>query len=417
VRNSVFLKGADSRIPRIFVSVHESLHTKLKTSIIKSIIEAGGFILKRTAIGLIICICLLFASTLLAASSQPATKNIFPDRYDEKLARLYRPEDRIVYIFREMTLAHFNQQQDKKPVLNEFLKIALNRYWLLESNEFRQTFANDTEYYLKRVKKYISKLPSKYDKAAFSFMFAYMEEDLPEVESLVKTTTNAVNSLDEDKYLKEYCQTIAKTPKFYREIPIILKPAIKIEEKIGNLLYQLQKHFLIENMILSVDSLISSNEGKLRDGLIKFKKKLNAILIHKILTNLEVQLESGLEEDTITGIMISGNNLVVTQVLYQGRIRTFVKRMQRVETFRQLRCFLPIVSYLRKRMTQMKKKSEDPQTVKTLEKMDKNLDQMTTILQMKLKNKSEISQEFQNQIDLFDKKLNEYGFQKLLSEL
>lgn len=192
--------------------------------------------MRKTARAICFFCCLFFASISFAdvsanssgnfdfSSLMQETEKIFPEKYDEKLAKLYRPEDRLVFIFREMTLAHYKEQQEKDTVLNGYLKKALNRYWLLESNEFKHAVESDPKYYLKRIIKYLENLPNTYDQAAFSFLFAYLKEDFPKTIPLAESTFNAVDTLNDDRHLKSYCKAIAKSPDFYKRIPLFLRP-------------------------------------------------------------------------------------------------------------------------------------------------------------------------------------------------
>ena len=370
--------------------------------------------------------CCLFLASISFADSPGSldfsalmgqTEKIFPEKYDEKLAKLYRPEDRLVFIFREMTLAHYNEQQEKEAVLNGYLKKALNRYWLLESNEFKHAVEAEPEYYLNRIIKYLEKLPNTYDQAAFSFLFAYLKEDFPKTVPLAESTLTAVNSLNDDRHLKAYCTAIAGSRDFYKKIPLFLRPFKKVEDKVDALINKLQQKFILEKMILALDAVIPQSTSPIRSGLLKLKDKLSDKLLQKILANLKVQLETGLEENAVTAIRKNSQGIIVSQVLYQGRIRTFVKQMQKAETKKQLKCFLPIVKKIRKGLATIKTNLENQESLATLDKMDKNLDQMTTILSLKLRNKKESSSAFKKLVKTFDQRISGEKTQKLLSEL
>ncbi len=385
--------------------------------------------MRKTAIALSFFCCLILgpASFADSAGNLPGkfnfsaamgqTEKIFPEKYDEKLSRLYRPEDRLVFIFREMTLAHYNEQQGKEAVLNDYLKRALNRYWLLESNEFNHIFQTEPEYYLKRINKYLSKLPNTYDQAAFSFLFAYLKEELPAAAPLAESTEAAVNTLNDDNHLKAYCKAIAASPDFYKKIPLFLRPVLKAEDKVSELINKLQQQFILEKMILALDAIIPQKTSSVKTGLLKLKEKLSEKLLQKIIANLEIQLETGLEEDAVTGISKTSQGIIVTQVLYQGRIRTFVKQMQRAENEKQLKCFLPIVNDLRKSFAGIKAQLNDPKSKATLDRMDKNLDEMSVVLRLKLRNRIDTTPAFQKMTKEFDQQISNEQTQNLLKEL
>lgn len=351
------------------------------------------------------------------ASLMGKVENIFPEKYDEELSRLYRPEDRIVFIFREMTLAQLNQSQKVESLLNAYLKKALNRYWQLESTEYRKAFLTDSIYFSKRIQKYLQKLPSTYDRAAFAVVLSELENKEEQIKPLARASQKTLQSLKILEHQKAYASQIKSSKDFYRRIPVFLKPAIKLEEKLDSLIAELQQKFILEKMILAVDSLMEKNDGRLRQGLARLKVKLADRLCEKIIENLEIQIETGLEEDAVTGIARSSQGIMIRQVLYQGRIRTFVKEMQKAENMRQLNCFLPILAKIRSNVFIMRNRSSDPRSQATLEKMYKNLDEMTTILQLKLRNKNEDSPTFKELVSQFDHEISGSDRQQTLLEL
>jgi hypothetical protein len=170
-------------------------------------------------------------------------------------------------------------------------------------------------------------------------------------------------------------------------------------------------------MILAVDSLIEKNDGKLREGLVKLKEKLAHRLYKKIIENLENQIEAGLEEDAVTGIARSSQGILIRQVLYQGRIRTFVKEMQKAENMQQLSCFIPILAKIRSSISGLRNRISDSRSRATLEKMYKNLDEMTTIMKLKLRNKKEDSQAFKKLVEQFDHEISISDHRKILLEM
>jgi hypothetical protein len=357
------------------------------------------------------------ASAVDFASLMGKTENIFPEKYDEELSRLYRPEDRIVFIFREMTQAQFNQSQNVEAQLNDYLKKALNRYWLLESIEYKRAFLADEVYFSKRIQKYLQKLPCTYDQAAFAVVLSELENKNGEIKPLAMSSQKTLQNLKVLDHQKKYASQIKNSKDFYRRIPFFLKPAIKLEEKIDSLIEKLQHSFILENMILAVDSLIEKNDGKLREGLVKLKEKLAHRLYKKIIENLENQIEAGLEEDAVTGIARSSQGILIRQVLYQGRIRTFVKEMQKAENMQQLSCFIPILAKIRSSISGLRNRISDSRSRATLEKMYKNLDEMTTIMKLKLRNKKEDSQAFKKLVEQFDHEISISDHRKILLEM
>ncbi|PKL50639.1 MAG: hypothetical protein CVV42_02630 [Candidatus Riflebacteria bacterium HGW-Riflebacteria-2] len=375
----------------------------------------------RVQSALLVFLLALFSTTAVnavdLASSMGTMENIFPDRYDAELAELYRPEDRIVFIFREMTLAQFNQSQKIEPLLNSFLKKALNRYWLLESTEYKRAFQSDSAYFTRRVQKYLKKLPSTYDQAAFAFVFSALIDKNAQLKPLEMSSQAALQSLKEFEHQKEYAARIAGSRDFYRRIPMFFKPAIKLEEKVASMIEKLQQKFILEKMILAVDSLVSQKSGKMREAFSKLKGKLARRLHEKILENLEIQLETGLEKDAVTGIAKSSQGVMVCQVLYQGRIRVFVKEMQKAENIRQLNCFIPILTSIKSDLSALRNRVSDPGSGATLEKMQKNLEQMATILKLKLRNKVEDSQNFRQLVEQFDREMSVSEHEEILLSL
>lgn len=360
----------------------------------------------------------LFAITVVHAddfASMPGNmEKIFPERYDDELSRLYRPEDRLVFIFREMTLAQFNQSQNRDALLNGYLKKALNRYWLLESTEFKKTFLAEPEYFLTRIKRYLKKLPCTCDQAAFAFVFASLTDSVTEIKPLEKVSSDALQSLKDVSRQKAYADLIGNSQDFYRRIPTFLKPVIKLEQKIDSLIEELQQKFILEKMILAIDSLIPQKGEKMREALVKLRETLTSRLHEKIISNLEVQLESGLEADAVTGIARSSQGIMISQVLYHGRIRTFVKEMQKAENTKQLDCFIPVLRKIRSSLFVIKSRLSDSCSLATLEKMLENLDNMAVVLRLNLRNKKEESASFKQLVDHFDREISAEAQQEIL---
>ncbi len=376
--------------------------------------------LKTKSALLLIVFSILCVSTTLASSlgdlMNSASKDfkssfgqmekVFPEKYDEILSRLYRPEDRIVYIFREMTVAQFNQSQKKETMLNGYLKKALNRYWLLESNEFKKVFLADSAYYQKRAKKYLAKLPSNYDQAAFYFLFDSLSKDIPSLAPFTKSSANALDCLKDIKHQQAYALAIENSKDFYRKIPLIFKKIQKIEDKIDAFIEKLQQKFLLEKMILACDHLIPQKDGKMKSILTNLKSRLGKRLLDKIISNLEVQLETGLESDAVTGIMKSSMGVMVSQTLYQGRIRTFIKELQKAENIKQLNCYLEIMSKVKNSFGALKSKISDPRSKETLDKMSKNFENISVIMKLKLRNQNQESNEFKSITSQFEQMIN-----------
>lgn len=331
---------------------------------------------------------------------------IFPEKYDKQLSEMYRLEDRVVFIFRELMVAEYNLSQDQDKTLNGYLKKALNRYWLLESNELKRAVTLDPDYYSRRLGKYVRKLPSTYDQAAFSFLYSSIAGKPAKILLLADSSAKAMDCLKEAAHQKAYVAAIKISPDFYRRIPLFVRPLKKLDDKIDALVEKLQQKFLLEKMILAVDSLSRSKSGKLAAALLKLKSKLNEKLVRRMVSNLEVQLETGLESDAVTGIMKSPQGVIVKQTLYQGRIRTFVKEMQKAETLLQLNCFTTIMRTMRQEFAKLKRSVKLDISRETLAKMDKNFDQMQTIMRLKLRRSTKDSLEFEKLVNDFDREIS-----------
>lgn len=379
--------------------------------------------LRFKAVFLLAIICLLTISYVQAANlssffdNMGSVEKIFPEKYDEVLSRLYRSEDRIVFIFREMTMAQLNQSLKKEEVLNKFLKKALNRYWLLESNEFKKIFLSDSKYYTFRMKKYLAKLPCTYDQAAFSFLFENIYKDVSAIKPFAKSSAKALQCLKTIEHQRGYAAEISKSKSFYRKIPHVFKVVTKVNDKIDRLIEKFQQKFLLEKMVLACDKIIPQKDGQIRSALSKLKNKLIDRLVKKIYTNLEAQFETGIGKDAVTGISKSSQGVMIRQTLYQGRIRVFVKQMQKSENIRQFNCYLPIMRQIENCFAKLKRTISDASSKATLDKMRKNFDEMKLVIKLKLRGKNEDSQEFRTLTKQFEQSINSKEVVGILKEL
>lgn len=376
--------------------------------------------LKKKPVSLVFIIVFLTVSIVSGAdfsSMFGQMEKVFPEKYDEVLSRLYRPEDRIVFIFREMIVSQFNENQKIEPVLNGYLKKALNRYWLLESSEYKKAFLADSEYMTKRLQKYCAKLPGKFDLAAFSYFLEAGSDENPALRAMAKTSGMLLQKLNDIGSQKAYIEEINNSRDFYRKIPVLFKPVIKADDKIRMLVDRLQQKFLIEKMIIACDSLISQKNDKIKSALIKLKSGLSRILVEKIASNLETQLETGIEADAVTGIMKSPQGIMVSQVLYQGRIRTFVKEIQKTETLKQLESLLPVMTSVKTELTRLKNSVSNTKSKAVLEKMLQNLDEIALVLKLKLRNSSAASADSAKLTELFDLEISSGKTAEILNEL
>jgi len=344
-------------------------------------------------------------------------ENVFPEKYDESLSVMYRIEDRVVFIFREMVKAEYHQATNIDPVLNGYLKKALNRYWLLESIELKKELNSDSHYFTKRITKYIAKLPSSYDQAAFSYFLNNVRNEFKELAPFAAASEKAMEALKEAAPQKTYITAIDKTPDFFRKIPCFLKPLVKLDDKISALIDKLQQKYTLEKMILTLSALRKSDFGRDLPELGKLQKKLSEFLVKRIVSNLEVQLEAGLEQDAVTGIMKSPQGVMIKQVLYQGRIRTFVKELQKSETLAQLECFFPIMATLKGELNNLSSRTDSPASKATLAKMQKNLSDMQIVLRSKLLKATQVSAEFEKTVKDFSAEITSAEASQLIRQL
>lgn len=357
---------------------------------------------------------LMLLSVVVSAASDPTSfmsqmnqmQPFFPEKYEKQLSEMYRLEDRVVFFFREMITAEYNQSCKQETQLNGYLKKALNRYWLLESNELKKTVLVDPEYYSHRLEKYVRKLPNTYDQAAFSFLFSSIKNQIAEMAPFAESADKATNYLKESAHQKAYVTAITSSPDFYRRIPLFFKPLIKLDEKIDASIEKLQQKFMLEKMILAINALTSCKNDKISSALLKLKAKLCEKLVQRIISNLEVQLETGLEEDAITGIMKSADGVMLKQVLYQGRIRTFVKQFQKAETLAQFNCFIPVMNSLKQKFAILKQATSDTESKATLDRMIANFEEMQIVMTLKLRNSNTASAEFEKMVKDFDSEIS-----------
>ncbi len=331
---------------------------------------------------------------------------VFPEMYDRKVSEIYRPEDKVLFMFREMCRAENNLNSKRDPVLNGYLQKALNRCWIIESCGLGKSIKADPEYFCRRLAKYFSKLPSRFDQAAFMWVFKSFDPSMYGLKKHCENALMAIEALKKPATLAEYSAEIAATEDFYRSIPFFVKPVKEFEAKIEGYFERLQQKFLLEKMILVLDAFIRNRRDLEGVNLNWLKQKLEKMLVSRILSDLEIQLESGLEDGAITGIARSPAGVVVTQVLYQGRIRTFVKEFQKVESASQFASLLPVMDSVIAGLKTIQAKNQTTANSQVLARMLANLEQMKLIMQMKLKQSASESKAFASLIEDFYSELS-----------
>lgn len=331
---------------------------------------------------------------------------VFPEMYDQKISEMYRPEDKVLFMFREMCRAENNLNSKRDTVLNGYLQKALNRCWIIESCDLGKSIKADPEYFCRRLAKYFSKLPSRFDQAAFMWAFKSFDSSLYGLKQHCENAGMAIEALKKPAVLAEYSSEIAATEDFYRRIPFFMKPVKEFEAKVEGYFERLQQKFLLEKMILALDAFVRTRRDIEGVNLNWLKQKLSNMLVARILSNLENQLEAGLEDGAITGIARSPTGVAVTQVLYQGRIRTFVKEFQKVESASQFASLLPVMDSVVAGLKTLQARNQSTANGQVLARMLANLEQMKIIMQMKMKQSASDSKAFAGLVEDFFSELS-----------
>lgn len=311
--------------------------------------------------------------------------SLFPEPYDAVLEGMAVPEEQVIYLFRERCRAQNAVNQKRDLNINTYLVSALDRAWRSKSIEVRLLLEKDPAKSVARFEAVFAGVPAPADRGAFSFLLNALPGELVALSKLAPKAREAAAGIHEPAFLASYISQIDKTAEFFRKLPPWKVKLNQAKGKAEEILDRLQEHFSLEDTIMAVNWLGENNLLPEKCNASVLAARLTDRLAGKIIAGLQAELLVGLAPDDVVAIEQTTNpaGVWVKTALYRGRIRKFVKQYQKVFTGNQLAWLEPTRVKILAFISQTRDSVKDPASRETLSKMQQNLDEMKSIMQIK----------------------------------
>ncbi|MFC1743306.1 hypothetical protein ACFL35_04875 [Candidatus Riflebacteria bacterium] len=288
-------------------------------------------------------------------------KNHFPEPFEKEMARMVRLEARLVFVFRQASLYRFKSIGEESQ-LNLKLTEALEDLHKVLASQLKARFGDDPgKHRDKRLRHYFEKISLEGDKAAFEQFFKILAPDLQEKwQDLAEQSAKLHSSLEDPTNLEFYVRRLQKDTRFYKKVPFG-KFFNKTKDKIELFLDRVTSVFCAENILRFLDKAIQNMESSsLQDLMQNMQYRLTDRLINHLANDFAGLLEDDLHGKVISEISIMSNGfLKIKMSLIKGRLRRFVKRIQKLETKRDAQLFRPLVSKVKFRIKNLAYKAKN----------------------------------------------------------
>lgn len=367
---------------------------------------------------------LLFVSMLQAGSvddifaqlEAAKKENIYPEPQEKTLATIRDKCDRVIWIFRaysEALLKETNEGKSAYSLAEALEQHHLELCWLY-------TFDLQKEKERKKLQLCIENLDIPEDAAAFLPLLKAGE--LTELLSPYKALLEEAEAdLQKDGRLELYVKAIAGDREFFRKKRPWHKLGDLVKKGVDGLLAKLETKFSKENLIRFFARVERWQRGKkLGQKAGEIRGKLFNSLKADIQEDFQNRISAGLCEKTRM-ISKTENGFIMTSTsLLNGRFRRFVKRLKTCEDGRDLRLFLPVLSFVdRNVVLPGKLHAAEKKTITYLEQVHSTIETMTVIYKLKARRDAEKETEVSlwKSISRFAGEMDDEGLLSGLEEL
>ncbi|MBF0408210.1 MAG: hypothetical protein HQM10_12705 [Candidatus Riflebacteria bacterium] len=308
----------------------------------------------------------LFAAGPLSLESKIA-EEYYPEPVEKLINKMIVYEDMLVGLHREYCRNLFKATSQKN-YLYEQISVAIKDHLNLLSALLKKKYSDEKDFSKieKRIRKYFESDILPGDKAAFTRFFEIFPANLRQgIDDLASTARNEEKSLADPKTLENYVAKCAADPKFYKRIPFA-SLFNGICDKWENLINRVKEKVAIEDMIRFLDRAKEKAPG---DFLKKTCSEIQTRLVQKLIAEIEFEF-SGLIEDKLCKESITliarqeNNSLIIKKSLLKGKLRTFIKKIGKLECLKDKPLFMSILNSVSGKIGAFSRKTKDPEALK-----------------------------------------------------
>ena len=325
--------------------------------------------------------------SLIAQMTQGEKEQIYPEPQDKALKKVREPFDRVIWVFR--ALCESKERAESGSGIDSSLRDALHARHMEESWLFTKSLIRaQQDGKSKDIEKFqqcLENLSLPEDAAAFVPVFDRLPDELAQVYAPFRQQVmDMATKLESNGSLATYVAHAEFDKDFFKKKRPWHYVADAVKKGYEGLLSKLEERFCKENLIRFFvrvqDWKVSSG---IKDSASKTQMKLMKSLQEAIEVDFDDRVDGGLCRRT-QGIELVNGYLMMKTTLLNGRMRRFVKRIQKYEGH-DLKLFLPLVGDLKRHVSHVAFHGQDldGETQDYLKEVKQTFDNMEVILKLK----------------------------------
>ena len=333
--------------------------------------------------------------SLIAQMTQGEKEQIYPEPQDKALKKVREPFDKVIWVFR--ALCESKQRAESGSGIDDALRDALHarhreESWLFTKSLVR-AMQDGKNKKLEKFQQCLENLSLPEDAAAFVPVFDRLPEDLAQVYAPFQQQVTAMAAkLANNSSLATYVAHTEFDKDFFKKKRPWHYVADVVQNGFEGLMSRLEERFCKENLIRFF---VRVQGWKVPQGVKNAASKTQTKLMKSLQEVIEIdfddRVEGGLCRKT-QGIETVNGYIMMKTTLLNGRMRRFVKRIQKYEG-NDLKLFLPLVGDLKRHVSHVAFHGQDldGETKDYLKEVKQTFENMQVIL--KLKARKEITED------------------------
>ena len=335
---------------------------------------------------------------LIAQMTQGPKEQIYPEPQDKALRKVKEPFDKVIWVFR--ALCESKQRAASGSGIDKTLAEALHarhreESWLFTKSLIR-ALQDGKEKKLTKWQQCLENLSLPEDVAAFVPVFERLPQRLAErYAPFAAQATEVAAKLENSSALATYVAHTEFDKDFFKKKRPWHYVADAVVKGYEGLLSKLEERFCKENLIRFF---VRVQRWKVPQAVKNSASKTQAKLMKSLQTAIEIdfddRVEGGLCRKT-QGIELVNGYVMYKTTLLNGRIRRFIKRVQKYEDGRDIKLFLPLIGDLGRHVAHVTFHDSDldGETKDYLKEVKGTFENMKVILALKARKQAEEDKE------------------------